>query len=169
MCPADALLLIKGSSPRTSKDTAYRLWYVTTGIPGKRMPSSGRRPQGETHPESNKGQVRTDKTTNGTGPGRTRPRRPKTPTKEHADANRHKGKPRKKTPGGTPNKVFGESFQLVSPWKPIGKRPLEMSPVLVSWVSALAVFLWWKKPQLTYAGSLGSSRGKKDENRNERK
>ena len=40
--------------------------------------------------------------------------------------------------GGTSESVFSEVFQLVSPWKPIGKRPLEMSLVLVSWVGALA-------------------------------
>ena len=59
----------------------------------------------------------------------------------------------------TSNSVFGESFQLVSCWKPIGKRPLEMSPVLVSWVGALAVFTVVEL-QLTCAGSPRSSRGK---------
>ena len=61
----------------------------------------------------------------------------------NAPRNQHKGKPWKKTLGGTSNNAFGESFQLMSPWKPMENFP---SSVHVSWVGALAVFTEVENP-----------------------
>ena len=121
MCPADLMLLMQGAKVpehRNRRDTNQKVISEPIFLP-EQEPTETEQNQGQKDADTKSDQAQSQSDSHNQATG-------------NAPRNGHRGKPRKKTSGGTSNIVFGESFQLVSSWKPIGTRLLVINPVLGS-------------------------------------